>query len=315
MAKLIGIGEILVEIMAEEVGQTFLKPGKFLGPYPSGAPAICMDQAARLGADCAMIACVGDDDFGKLNVERLRGDGVDVSGIVCRRDKVTGVAFVTYQQDGDRKFIFHFTDAAPGALSPADIRRDQLKDAEILHVMGCSLSASDTLREAVLEAAHTVKEAGGKISFDPNFRPELLGIAEIQAAFRWILENCDMLLTGRSELEMLTGEEGVAAAKRLLAGGVEIVVLKSGSRGARILTPDSDEVIPSYSVTEVDPTGAGDCFDGAILAMLLNGKTPAEAARIANAAGAFSVTRRGPMEGAATPADIRKVMGMDPAIG
>ena len=72
MAQIVTIGEILVEIMATRIGQTFLEPGLFAGPYPSGAPAIFADQAARVGAATAMIGCVGPDDFGTLNLDRLR---------------------------------------------------------------------------------------------------------------------------------------------------------------------------------------------------------------------------------------------------
>ena len=43
MYDIITIGEILVEILAKEIGQELCKPGTFLGPYPSGAPAICID--------------------------------------------------------------------------------------------------------------------------------------------------------------------------------------------------------------------------------------------------------------------------------
>lgn len=52
MPKIITVGEILVEVMTKEVNQEFLKPGEFVGPYPSGAPAIFIDQVARMGVNC-----------------------------------------------------------------------------------------------------------------------------------------------------------------------------------------------------------------------------------------------------------------------
>ena len=73
MYDIITIGEILVEILAKEIGQELCAPGIFLGPYPSGAPAICIDQVGRMGAKAAIIAKVGDDDFGLLNLRRLQG--------------------------------------------------------------------------------------------------------------------------------------------------------------------------------------------------------------------------------------------------
>src|SRR6185437_16253379 len=75
------IGEILVEIMAVESGQGFRAPIPLIGPFPSGAPAIFIDQMARFGHPCGIVGCVGNDDFGYLNLERLRSDGVDVSAI------------------------------------------------------------------------------------------------------------------------------------------------------------------------------------------------------------------------------------------
>jgi tagatose kinase len=80
LKKILAIGEILVEIVALEKGDGFRAPMNLVGPFPSGAPAIFIDQAAKLGHPCALISTVGDDDFGRLNIDRLRADGVDVSG-------------------------------------------------------------------------------------------------------------------------------------------------------------------------------------------------------------------------------------------
>jgi sugar/nucleoside kinase (ribokinase family) len=86
MARIMTIGEILVEIMATERGQSFRAPGTLVGPFPSGAPAIFIDQVGRLGRSAGIIGCVGDDDFGWLNIDRLRRDGVDTSAIALLAD-------------------------------------------------------------------------------------------------------------------------------------------------------------------------------------------------------------------------------------
>jgi len=307
MAKLITVGEILTEIMATQIGQTFLEAGTFAGPYASGAPAIMISQAARLGADCAIIACVGQDDFGLLNLNRLRNDGVDVRGVKVREDQTTGVAFVGYAPDGSRKFIFHFTHAAAGALTPADIDPALFEDVRIFHIMGCSLSASDSLRDALIAGAKLAKEKKALISFDPNIRPELLKMEETKKVLSWILEECDILLTGKSELENLSGLPAEEAID-LYRNKKYALIVKDGSRGTRVFAQGTEEHVPTYKVEEVDPTGAGDCFDGAFLASVLAGKSLVEAARIGSAAGALSVTKRGPMEGAAYMDAIEELM-------
>src|SRR5690349_7292135 len=98
MKKIATIGEILVEIMALERGDGFCEPLNLIGPFPSGAPAIFIDQAAKLGQPCGIVSCVGDDDFGRVNLDRLKRDGVDVTGIAVDPEAATGSAFVRYRQ-------------------------------------------------------------------------------------------------------------------------------------------------------------------------------------------------------------------------
>ena len=94
MSKVFTIGEILVEIMASKIGQPFDQPGIWNGPYPSGAPAIFIDQVTRLGVPSGIISCVGNDGFGDINIHRLAADGVDIRGISVLPLEATGSAFV-----------------------------------------------------------------------------------------------------------------------------------------------------------------------------------------------------------------------------
>ena len=109
MKKVVTIGEILVEIMATGIGDGFLEAIPLVGPFPSGAPAIFIDQVAKLGQPCGIIGCVGDDDFGRVNVERLRRDGDDVLAIAVDPDRPTGSAFVRYRADGSRDFVYNLS--------------------------------------------------------------------------------------------------------------------------------------------------------------------------------------------------------------
>ena len=183
MARIMTIGEILVEIMATERGQSFRAPGALVGPFPSGAPAIFIDQVARLGRSAGIISCVGDDDFGWLNIDRLRRDGVDTSAIAVLADAVTGNAFVTYTETGERHFIFNIANSASGLLSASSITESVLDDCTWFHVMGSSLF-SPGITAAVRKAIGMVKRRGGTISFDPNIRPEILRSPSIRGALR-----------------------------------------------------------------------------------------------------------------------------------
>lgn len=304
MKKIYTIGEILVEIMAEKKGQLFTQPGVWNGPYPSGAPAIFIDQVTKLGAPCGIISCVGSDGFGRMNVERLKSDGVDTSGIRVLPGETTGSAFVTYHADGSRDFIFNIKNSASGKIGIGDINEQMLQECRHFHVMGSSLF-SFSMVSAVKKAALIVKDNGGTISFDPNIRKEMLNIPEMRDALHYVLELTDIFLPSESEVTLLSTQTSPdRAVAGYLRDGIKEVIIKRGSRGAGYYSAEQTLHVNGHPVQEVDPTGAGDCFGGAYIACRGQGYSVKDALRFANACGALAVTRMGPMEGTSTKAEI-----------
>lgn len=301
----ITIGEILVEIMADSRGNGFLEPIALTGPYPSGAPAIFIDQCARIGGAAGIIASVGNDDFGRLNTERLRGDGADVSAISVSDDYPTGSAFVRYRDDGSRDFVFNIARSAAAQLSLTAEARALIARAGHLHVMGTAFAIPGAW-EIMEHAIGTIRNRGGSISFDPNLRKELLGRPDMQQRFAKLVQVADLLLPSGEELFVAAGVEGEeAAVKSLLGGHASEIALKRGEHGSTVFGADGSRIdCPAFKVVEVDPTGAGDCFGGAYVACRRLGMPADKALDYANAAGARNVTVRGPMEGAGTRMEL-----------
>jgi sugar/nucleoside kinase (ribokinase family) len=307
--QVVSIGELLVEIMREKVDQPLGVAGTFVGPFASGAPAIFIDAVARLGINCGFVGTVGEDDFGRLIVERLEGDGVDATYIRSLSDYTTGVAFVTYFSDGSRKFIYHLSRAASGKIYEDQVDSDYLSKVKYLHIMGSSLSINEECRKACYKAATIVKDSGGKISFDPNLRPELLGIDKIREISEPILSSCEVVLPSGEEAKMLAGtKDAEDACQKILECGPEIVALKRGEKGSWVFTAKDKIKVASFLVKEIDPTGAGDCFDAGFVVGLLKGWPLEKAARFANAVGALAVTKKGPMEGAPTLEEVNRLL-------
>lgn len=308
MKKIVTLGEILVEIMAEEPGQGFREPLRLVGPFPSGAPAIFIDQVAKLGQPCGMISCVGDDDFGWLNIERLRGDGVDVSAIRIHPDQVTGSAFVRYRPDGERDFVFNIKHSASGHTALTDAAIELLGDCSHFHIMGSSLASARVIEE-IKRAIAMVKAKGGTISFDPNVRKEMLALPEMRAALEFMLRSCDLFLPSGPELTLLTeANTEDAAIHEILALGVSAIVVKHGAQGATYHDASGAVHIAAFPAREVDPTGAGDCFGATFVSCRLQGRGVVESLRYANASGALAVEVRGPMEGTSTFAELDALM-------
>ena len=237
MKKVITIGEILVEIMATEIGDGFLQPIPLVGPFPSGAPAIFIDQVAKLGQPCGMIGCVGADDFGRVNLDRLARDGVDISAIAVHPDLPTGSAFVRYRADGSRDFVFNIRHSAAGATGPTEAAERLIDEADHLHVMGSSLS-TPAIVDLALAAAARIRARGGTVSFDPNLRKEVLATPGTRDTMERILAVTDLFLPSGPELFLFTeATDEPAAARELLARGIRAVVVKNGADGASYYAP------------------------------------------------------------------------------
>jgi sugar/nucleoside kinase (ribokinase family) len=293
------MGELLVEIMRPRAGMTLHEPGEFRGPFPSGATGIFIDTVARLGHSAAIISGVGDDDFGRCILERFQKDGVNTDFIEVFANKSTGVAFVTYFEDGNRRFIFHW-DGTPAVMAgtPA-VERIQGAAPKFFHVMGCSLMPNEDFRRRVIQTVELFAEQGARITFDPNIRFELLADRSVEQIVGPILRHCSVLFPGENELLVLSGQKDLqrAVAELFSRHPLELIVLKRGRRGCTVYTPQTKEDIPAYEISEVDPTGAGDCFDAGFLCGQLEGRDPVEAARLAAAVGALNAQAFGPMEG------------------
>ena len=309
----ITIGEILVEIMAVDRGTGFLEPIALVGPYPSGAPAIFIDQCARIGGSAGIIACVGDDDFGRVNVTRLRSDGADISAISINPDFPTGSAFVRYRNDGSRDFVFNIAKSAAAKIDLTSAARALIDRSGHLHVMGTALAIPGAA-EIIEHAVTVIKGRGGSISFDPNVRKELLGDTEMRTRFAGLVDIADLILPSGEELFVAAGGEDEGEAIRALFGrNAGEVALKRGADGSTVFTREGQRIdCPGFVVEEIDPTGAGDCFGGAYVACRRLGMPIEQALIYANAAGARNVTVMGPMEGAGTLAELDAFIAVTP---
>lgn len=304
-------GEILVEFVSHTRNCGLKQTGEYSGPYPSGAPAIFLDQAARMGARTEMFGGIGNDGFGRTVRARLEQDGVGTRGVATQPDLSTGVAFVSYYDDGHRDFIFHLANTAAEQL---EISTDILDlPNTYLHVSAASLG-NPRMRDAILELVAQVYSAGGKITCDPNARPELMRDTSASSALSEVITRSYCLMPSTSDLEFLFPALSEAAAiDALLETRAEIIVLKRGAGGATVIGRGERHDFKGHAVDEVDPTGAGDCFCGTFIALIAQGASLQQAGTMANAAGAIAVTRRGPMEGNSSLAEIETFL-KDPTV-
>jgi ribokinase len=252
-------------------GETVLGTGHFNGAGGKGANQAV--AAARLGASCAMIGRVGDDDQGRFLVTTLIDAGVDTTAVETDSDAPTGLAVITLDARGENAIV-----VSPGAnqlLRPEQVRRhaDRLTGAKVC------LAQLEVPVESVIEAARSCSGL-----FVLNLAPALPVPDEL-------LQQTDVLVVNRSELASLTGSEDPTSVTRIEGPGAVVVTL--GGEGALFSEGDRVGRFPAPDVDVVDTTGAGDAFCGALAAAFAREHDLPEAVRWAVAAGALATTRPG----------------------
>lgn len=306
MAEIWTMGELLAEIMRQKEDVELFDIDTFRGPFPSGAPGIFISTVARLGHSAGIIGSVGNDDFGKAIIDRMKRDRIDINNLIISDSKPTGVAFVTYFNDGSRKFLFHMGNSA-AILAKAPQIESLGDDIKYFHVMGCSLTADDDFANEIINTVRALWSRNVKITFDPNIRMELINDKSKWSIIQELLKYTNIFMPGVEELLLVTGESSVETAihKCFQNVNLEIVALKNGENGCTIYSRNEKISIGRYRVKTIDPTGAGDSFDAAFICGIAEGKSLEEAAKMAAAAGALNAGAFGPMEGDISSKNIK----------
>ena len=308
------VGELLVEFVCTEKDRRHLRAAPYVGPFPSGAPGIFIDQAARiaggLGGRAVFAGAVGDDAFGEVILRRLRDDGVDTGLIGVIPGVPTGTAHVSYNSDGSRDFVFNMAHSAAAHLPTGDRIEAGFLAAGItvLHISGSMLGGA-AMRAAAVDACARLHAKGVAISIDPNIRTELMTDRGYLDAVTRIMAMAAYVLPSDADAGLLfPGEAFDSWSARLLTNGARAVVLKRGNQGCMGRDAGGMVDLAAHPVAVVDPTGAGDCFCATFVTLAAAGLPLAKALAQANAAGALAVGKLGPMEGNSTLAEIAAVL-------
>jgi sugar/nucleoside kinase (ribokinase family) len=303
------IGEMLVEFIRKGRDTPHYETGEYAGPFPSGAPAIFVDAASRLGLKSAIIGAVGDDDFGSLLKKRLAADNVDITHVYTDEEYTTGIAFVTYFSDDSRRFVFNLKRSAAARIKPEDVDEDFVKMFRVLHIMGSTLSIGEEVRESCYRAVEIASRAGMMVTYDPNLRAELIEPRMISKISEKVLKVAEIVMPSKAELFDLTGKRSLEeASEEIFKHGVKLLIVKIGEKGSIGLSRQETVFEPAFIVPEVDPTGAGDVFDAAAVYGYLKNWRLRELLEFANAAGALKVTRMGPMSVPEDFSEIKRFM-------
>lgn len=285
--KLIVLGSVNADHILQV--EAFPRPGETVSGHgykvvSGGKGANQAVAAGRLGADISLIACVGDDAFGKKSITSFEVDGIHTDGVTMMPDTPTGVAIIYVNAEGEN--TIGISPEANARLLP-EIVEPHLGLLEEADALLMQLETPLITIELMAKIAHL---AGKRVILNP---------APAHPLPDSLLAHVTMITPNETETEVLTGiavnteEDARKAAAVFHKKGVEQVVITLGSKGAFISDSSGMRILEGFVVRPIDTTAAGDVFNGALVTALLEGKEMDDAVRFAHGAAAIAVTRLG----------------------
>jgi ribokinase len=293
------VGSITMDLVTRTpripaIGQTLIGTG--FETTPGGKGANQAVAAARLGYPVAMVAKVGDDNFGPQLLDNLKRSGVD-TGAMAQTTGSSGLAPMFVADDGQNAIV-----VVPGANGKMD-RATVDQHADLIRSAGVVLCQLEIPMDTLGYALDLCAKAQVPVMLDPAPAATLPDAVWKQVA--WFTPN-------ETEAAFYVGEEANVenTAKLLHAKGLRGVVLKRGADGAFVSVAGVRAAwVRPFKVGAIDTVGAGDCFNGAFAVALEEGKDPWAAARFANGASAISVTRKGAQASMPMRAEVDEFLG------
>jgi len=306
--EVLTIGRVGVDVYPLQTGVALAEVTSF-GKYLGGSPTNVAVAAARYGRSAAVITKTGRDPFGAFVRTALEGHGVDSRYVGTSDIAPTPVTFCEIFPPDDFPLYFYRLPKAPDLdIRPDELDLDAVRDTAIFWFTGTGLSEEPSRSATLAALAHRAKS--GPTVFDLDWRPMFWsGTADpatARACYAEALRHATVAVGNLDECEIATGErEPYAAAKALLAAGVELAVVKQGPNGVLAMGRDgSTAEIPPVPVDVVNGLGAGDAFGGALCHGLLSGWDTHRTVTFANAAGAIVASRLSCSDAMPTQAEV-----------
>lgn len=228
--------------------------------------------AARLGCDVTFIGRVGNDAFGIEMIENLKNEGVNVDNIEIINDVESGIAMITVNPMDNTIIV------VPGAN--AHVTKDVIDKHQ------SAILESDvvvTQLEIPMDTVDYVAQMCGENNIDLVVNP-----APARKLTDNIINYSTYITPNQIELTQLAAEH-----PEILKNHVDKFVVTSGSKGCYYSVDAFRVDVPTMKADVVDTTGAGDCFNGAFVSYIAQGKNLQESCHFANTAASISVEKFG----------------------
>ena len=301
--KIMVFGSFVVDLMGR--GPHLPVPGETVksGFFKMGAGGKGFNQgvaAHKAGGDVVMVTKLGKDSFADFALDAMKELGMDSSRVLLTDEYPTGVALIEVDENTGQNAIMVIPSACDHIEDDeVDALADALAGADILLTQ---LEVNMRATERIIDMAHAANKT------------VILNTAPVQPVSEELLRKVTIVTPNEVEAGILTGvqitdkDSAARAAKWFFDRGVKNVVITMGSLGAYVSDGERDMLTPIFPVNAIDTTGAGDAYNGGLVAALAEGLDLFEAGRFAAATAALSVERMGTTPAMPTRAEIDAFM-------
>jgi len=262
-------------------GETILGDSYNIGPGGKGCnQAIAI---SRLGGNVNFISKLGDDDYGKLAINKLKKDNIDTSNIIISKKHQTGVAGILVDKNTGKNAI-NVIVGAPSTLKTNEIDLKIIKDSKIF------LTQLEIPKETTLDCLKIAKDNGVITILNP---------APASTLSKEFFNYIDYFTPNETEAEFYTGikisneKDAKQASDKLIELGVKKTIITLGEKGLFYSDGKEEIYIKANTVKAIDTTGAGDAFNGALAFGLSQDKVIKECLELANKVAGMSTTKLG----------------------
>lgn len=254
---------------------------------------------SRLGLDVGYATALGSDPWSEEMRVAWRDEGLDLGLVLTDPDRAPGLYAIRTDEAGERSFIYWRGDSAARQFlrrPDSEAALEAMAGARLLYLSGITLSLFDDAERArLLAVARAVREAGGDVAFDPNYRPRNWPSPQVaRDAIGALAPLVSIALpTFEDEADLHGDGSPEVTLRRWHDAGVGEVVVKMGPEGALLMEHGAIVTVPTTPATPIDTTGAGDSFNAAYLHARQTGRTPRQAAVAGHALAGTIIQHRG----------------------
>jgi sugar/nucleoside kinase (ribokinase family) len=307
--------ELIEELQLNRGGMTLVDTARArelydaMGPAretSGGSAANTLAGLAALGAQCAFVGQVADDQFGRVFAHDIHSVGIDFDVPAREGQPPTAQCLIFVTPDGQRTMNTFL--GASQFLPAAALDEEAIGGARILYLEGYLWDPEEP-RAAMRRAIQAARAAGREVAFTLS---EVFVIERHGNDFRALIEDglIDILFANHLELAALTGlpdfHDGIAALKDKVP---TLVVTRSADGAVASSNGDYAEVSAEPIARVVDTTGAGDQFAAGFLAGYVQGRPLRESLRMGAICAAEVISHYGPRCEADLPALIADKLG------